>query len=135
MDKYDMEIQGMLKHRHNYYTEPLNEDNLEKITSFVEKYEGKEVLLIRSVLNERIKIFGADIRLTGSSKLYMKNSVIYVSSFDNFSLRLYQILNRHTTPYHDKDYFGGYFYMFKDGLLVEVVKAGKIIKRYDLEVF
>ena len=84
MDKYDMEIQGMLKHRHNYYTEPLNEDNLEKITSFVEKYEGKEVLLIRSVLNERIKIFGADIRLTGSSKLYMKNSVIYVSSFDNF---------------------------------------------------
>ena len=73
MDRYDMEIQRMLKHKHNYYTEPLNEENLEKIPSFVEKYEGKEVLLIHSVLN--------------------------------------------------------------DGLSVEVVKEGKIIKRYDLEVF
>ena len=130
-----MEIQGMLKHKHNYYTEPLNEDNLEKITSFVEKYEGKEGFLIHSVLNERIKIFGADIRLNGGSKLYTKDKVIYASSFDNFSLRLYQILNRHTTPYHDKDYFGGYFYRFENGLQVKIIKAGKLIKRYDLEVF
>ena len=138
MDGIDLEIEQMLRHASGKkeYRE-IQEEDRDRINSFIESYRGSPTKPLGTVVNGVINVKAVDINLMrGGFTIFTDSSVLYGTSLDNCAIQLESFLSRQKEgiSYHNKDGWGRYLYMFPDSLVMSVRLKGKFLKRYEFEV-
>ena len=138
MDEIDLEMEQMLRHASGKkeYRE-IQEEDRDKINSFIELYRGLPTKPLGTVVNRVINVKAVDINLMrGGFTIFTDSSILYGTSLDNCAIQLESFLSRQKEgiSYHNKDGWGRYLYMFPDSLAMSVRLKGKFLKRYEFEV-
>ena len=138
MDEIDLEIEQMLRQASGKkeYRE-IQEEDRDRINSFIESYRGSPTKPLGTVVNGVINVKAVDINLMrGGFTIFTDSSVLYGTSLDNCAIQLESFLSRQKEgiSYHNKDGWGRYLYMFPDSLVMSVRLKGKFLKRYEFEV-
>ena len=138
MDEIDLEMEQMLRHASGKkeYRE-IQEEDRDRINSFIESYRGSPTKPLGTVVNGVINVKAVDINLMrGGFTIFTDSSVLYGTSLDNCAIQLESFLSRQKEgiSYHNKDGWGRYLYMFPDSLVMSVRLKGKFLKRYEFEV-
>ena len=138
MDGIDLEIEQMLRlaSGKKEYRE-IQEEDRDKINSFIELYRGSPTGPLGTVVNRVINVKAVDINLMrGGFTIFTDSSVLYGTSLDNCVIQLEDFLSQQKKgiSYHNKDGWGRYLYMFPDSLTMSVRLKGKFLKRYEFEV-
>lgn len=138
MDEIDLEIEQMLRQASGKkeYRE-IQEEDRDRINSFIESYRGSPTKPLGTVVNRVINVKAVDINLMrGGFTIFTDSSVLYGTSLDNCAIQLESFLSeqKEGISYHNKDGWGRYLYMFPDSLTMSVRLKGKFLKRYEFEV-